>query len=194
VTIELNFPGNYLLLGDNGSGKSTIMKLMMGLYVPEEGRCLINNSLIHGMNGDCWYLSQNVALYQDSIINNIKLGDETITNDMINQSLKCVELFDDVVKLPDKLHTVIREEGRNLSQGQRSRLALARILVRRPEILLLDEFDANIDQNTANNIICNIREEFPRTSIVAISHIARTGIYSGFNRIAVKNQKMFHLN
>ena len=163
------------LVGNSGSGKSTIVDLIIGLNRSDEGEVMIDNQNINSINIEKWrekigYVPQEITLFNDTIKHNITMGDESISDENIISSLIHAGAYDFVSELPEKLMTVVGEHGGRLSGGQRQRLAIARALVKNPELLILDESTSALDSKTENEIIQTLLKLKGKTTIIAISH------------------------
>ena len=163
------------LVGNSGSGKSTIVDLIIGLNRSDEGEVMIDNQNINSINIEKWrekigYVPQEITLFNDTIKHNITMGDESISDENIISSLIHAGAYDFVSELPEKLMTVVGEHGGRLSGGQRQRLAIARALVKNPELLILDESTSALDSKTEKEIIQTLLKLKGKTTIIAISH------------------------
>ncbi|MEQ5234892.1 SmdB family multidrug efflux ABC transporter permease/ATP-binding protein [Providencia rettgeri] len=174
--INLQVPDhNFIaLVGHTGSGKSTIANLIMGYYPWQEGDILLDgrhlSSLSHQVlrNGIAM-VQQDPVVLAASFFDNVALGRE-ISQDKVWEVLETVQLAELVRELPDGLDTVLGEQGNTLSVGQRQLLAMARVLVVTPKILILDEATANIDSGTEQAIQKALRMIRQHTTLVVIAH------------------------
>ncbi|EGD6821637.1 ATP-binding cassette domain-containing protein [Salmonella enterica] len=162
------------LVGHTGSGKSTLASLLMGYYPLTQGEIRLDGREIASLNHRV--LRQGVAMVQqdpvvmaDTFLANVTLGRD-VSEAQVWQALETVQLADLARGLSDGLHTHLGEQGNTLSVGQKQLLALARVLVDAPQILILDEATASIDSGTEQAIqqaLAAIRE---RTTLVVIAH------------------------
>lgn len=170
--------------GKSGVGKSTIGSLLMQFYKLNEGSIKINGVEIEKYNKSDFYsnvniLSQSSYIFQDSIRNNIMLGDN-FSNELYNEVINTVQLDDVIDKYTDELE--LDEDATNISGGQKQRIALARLLIRKPKLLILDEPTSALDENTALSLITSLKSYTNKydMSLVVITHS------SAFDEIATK--------
>ena len=160
--------------GKSGVGKSTIASLLMQFYKLKNGHIKINGLNIEEYDKSDFYskiniLSQNSYVFQDSIRNNITLGDE-FSEELYNEVISTVQLNDVIEKYTDEL--VLDEDAANISGGQKQRIALARLLIRQPQLLILDEPTSALDDATALSLISSLKEYINKynMSLVVITH------------------------
>ncbi|MFX2482671.1 multidrug efflux ABC transporter permease/ATP-binding subunit SmdB [Serratia marcescens] len=174
--ISLSVPsrGFVALVGHTGSGKSTLANLLMGYYPVSEGEVRLDGRPISSLSHRT--LRQGVAMVQqdpvviaDSVLANVTLG-RNIEEDAVWRALETVQLADLVRGFPQGIHTRLGEQGNNLSVGQKQLLAMARVLVQAPQILILDEATANIDSGTEQAIQRALRAIREHTTLVVIAH------------------------
>jgi len=161
------------LVGVSGSGKTTLIKLISGLYRASAGVVTINDTDIHAIEEEFFLNNVAIVTQQSTIFNktlkeNITLGDDSIPEEAVWQSLKIVNLFDVINELPMQLNTIINNKGGNFSGGQAQRVALARAIVRNPSLLILDEATSLLDSLNEKMIYDNLK--CMGMSILAISH------------------------
>nr|WP_314263452.1 SmdB family multidrug efflux ABC transporter permease/ATP-binding protein [uncultured Moellerella sp.] len=174
--INLHVPANgfLALVGHTGSGKSTIANLLMGYYPWQEGEILLDDrplsSLSHQVlrNGIAM-VQQDPMVLATSFFDNIALGRD-ISADKVWEVLETVQLAELVRSLPDGLDSILGEQGNTLSSGQKQLLAMARVLVQTPKILILDEATANIDSGTEQAVQKALFLIRKKTTLVVIAH------------------------
>ncbi len=163
--------------GESGIGKSTLIKIITGLIEPTEGKILIDEKLdfknikLQYMNSMS-YVSQNLSLLNDTILNNVAFG-KNVSDIDENEVWKALELASAekfVKNLDKKLSFVISNNGQNLSGGQAQRIAIARALYQKPEIIILDEATNSLDSETEHNFNNDLLKLKEKITIISISH------------------------
>ncbi|MEE2933244.1 MAG: peptidase domain-containing ABC transporter [Pseudomonadota bacterium] len=167
--------GMHALVGSNGSGKSTFLKVVRGLYSPDQGRVLIDGADISQFSQDVlayWvgFLPQETSLFSGSIRDNIAITQPDVTDPSVIEAAKMAEAHDFILDMPDGYATMLTEGGRNLSKGQRQRLALARAFLNNPPIMLLDEPTSNLDENAEKNLAANLKIASQQSTVLAVTH------------------------
>lgn len=172
-SLNLNFSAGDIIgiTGQSGSGKSTLLDLILGFYQPDNGKILVNNcsSVFHntGYYERIGYVGQDIAILDDSLINNIAYGLENFNYDKLTQVISDVNLTDYLNKLPNGLNTILGEHGSIMSGGQKQRLSIARALYKNPDVLILDEFTSALDFEN-EKIILNVLKKYRKDSIIII--------------------------
>ncbi|MBD2804021.1 SmdB family multidrug efflux ABC transporter permease/ATP-binding protein [Xenorhabdus sp. ZM] len=174
--INLNVPthGFLALVGHTGSGKSTLANLIMGYYPWQNGEIYLDgrpvSSLSHAvLRSGVAMVQQDPVILAASFLDNITLGRD-ISEEKVWEVLELVQLTEFVQHLPDGLNSVLGEQGNTLSAGQKQLLAMARVLVQTPQILILDEATANIDSGTEQSVQKALRMIRQQTTLVVIAH------------------------
>jgi ABC-type multidrug transport system fused ATPase/permease subunit len=163
------------IVGPTGSGKSTIVNLILRLYEPDLGEILIDGQnikmhTVKSIRERIGVVPQDVSLFSGSIAENIAYGNPSISMREIEDAAKASGCDEFVSKLSDGYLTQIGEYGVRLSGGQRQRIAIARALITKPAILILDEATSNIDQESERLIRSAISKIMRRQTTIIISH------------------------
>ncbi|UGY93211.1 NHLP family bacteriocin export ABC transporter peptidase/permease/ATPase subunit [Streptomyces gobiensis] len=167
-------PGRQVaLVGGSGSGKSTVSRLISGLYAPWEGVIRIDGQPLDeisrsALSASVSFVDQDVFLFEGTVRDNVALWDPSISDEAVVAALEDAAVHDVVARRPGGLHSRVEQDGRNFSGGQRQRLEIARALVRRPSILVLDEVTSALDAETEQVIIDNLRRR--GCACVVIAH------------------------
>ncbi len=164
-----------VLAGPSGEGKSTIADLLMGFVTPQEGTVSIDEIDIKLINLRSWrkllgYVPQEMFLFHDTILNNVTLADPALTYDDAVEALKKAEAWEFISSLGDGLNSIVGEKGLKLSGGQRQRIAIARALVRKPKLLILDEPTTSLDPASEIKICETLKVLAHDVTIFAITH------------------------
>ena len=183
--IHLHVPaGNTLaLVGATGSGKSTLIKLLLRFYDPESGRVLIDGQPITGVSMNSLrqsigLVSQDVYLFEGSIRDNIAYGKPDADEAAIMDAAKTAEAWSFIKTLPQGLDTPVGERGVRLSGGQRQRLSLARALLKDPPILVLDEATSAVDNETEAAIQRSLKRIAHGRTVIMIAHRLSTIVHA----------------
>jgi len=163
------------VMGDVGSGKTTILELISRVYEPDQGNVYIGGNNISDINlnllrDSIGYVPQSTFLFSETIENNLKFGKEDASNSEIKESIKIADLTDDINLFKDKYNTLLGERGVNLSGGQKQRLAIARAVIKKPKILILDDSLSAVDTQTEENIISNINNITKNITVFISTH------------------------
>ncbi|MDP2126654.1 MAG: ABC transporter transmembrane domain-containing protein [Pseudohongiella sp.] len=194
VLNNINFvvePGEfYAVVGHTGSGKSTLMSLLMRFYTPQSGQILLDGWQLHeidqnSLRNQVGVVMQDPFITTGSVRDNICLG-QVMSDEQIVRAAKQAQLHEFVMSLPDAYNTMMDERGGNFSTGQRQLLSLARTLAHDPMILILDEATANIDSHTEAVIQSALMQLKGKTSIIAIAH--RLSTITSADQILVLHQ------
>lgn len=166
-----------LLIGPSGAGKTSILDLVIGLVRPQAGEIWIDELPLREVNLKSWrwmvgYVAQETFLLHESILVNVTLGDQDLTPAEVEQALRAAGVWDFVSALPEGMLTLVGERGSGISGGQRQRIAIARALVRNPQLLILDEATASLDPESEAAICATVQRLRGRVTLLAISHQA----------------------
>ncbi|MGI6085441.1 MAG: ABC transporter ATP-binding protein [Acetivibrionales bacterium] len=163
------------LIGSSGEGKTTIMRLLLGLIKPAKGKIYLNLDkseeipVTSGTRGYFTYVPQGNTLFSGTIAENLRVGKPDAFDYELEEALKAACIWDFVQTLPDRINTVLGESNTGISEGQAQRLCIARALLRPSPILLLDEATSALDMETEKKIFENIKQMKAKTCI-AITH------------------------
>ena len=177
---SLTIPGGQVvaLIGKSGCGKSTVAKLIAGLYTPQSGNIRIGRYNIQDISLDCLrqqaiLVPQEPHFWSRSIIENFRLGMPHVRFDQIVRACEIAQADEFIAKLSDKYQTVLGEFGASLSGGQRQRLAIARAIVNNPPILILDESTAGLDPASESQVLNQLLHHRRGKTTILISHRPR---------------------
>lgn len=165
------------IIGRTGSGKTTILNLLMRQLDVDSGELCIDGKNIKSINldqfrGQTGIVPQDVFLFSDTIANNVKFGsnDPAIGLDRVIECTKKAHVYDNIIAFPDQFETLLGERGVNLSGGQKQRISIARALIRDPKLLLLDDCLSAVDTETEEIILNHLKEEFKQRTSIIVSH------------------------
>lgn len=163
------------LIGPSGSGKSTITDLLMGFYRPQSGQILINGKdmrklKLATLRRRIGYVSQDTFLFNISIKDNIAFGKDDADQKAIIDAAKAANAHEFIVNLPDGYDTVVADRGMKLSGGQRQRIAIARAIIRDPDIIIFDEATSSLDNASKKLVQKSIDELSRNKTILIVTH------------------------
>jgi ATP-binding cassette subfamily C protein len=164
-----------VLTGMSGAGKTTLIDLVLGLHRPQSGRILIDGADLAEIDLQAWrtmvgYVPQELILFHASILENLTLSDSDHSEGALEEALRLAGAAEFVAELPEGVQTIVGTKGARLSGGQRQRIALARALIRRPKLLILDEVTSALDPESEREICRNILDLRERTTVLAVTH------------------------
>lgn len=153
VDIHVESGSEVAIVGPTGAGKSTIMKLLLRFYDPQEGEITIDgiptaDVTLSSLRSTVGLVSQDVFLFQGTVFENIAYGRPSATRSDVEQAARVAEAHDFIMTLPEAYDTVVGERGQRLSGGQRQRISIARAVLKDPPILILDEATSSVDNET----------------------------------------------
>ncbi len=165
------------IVGPSGSGKSTFIDILMRLHDPDGGEITVDGRPLQEIDLRAWrgsigYIPQDSVLFHDTVRRNLLLSDEVDDDETIWRALRLAELEGVVRNFRDGLDTVVGERGMSISGGERQRLAIARAVIRRPSILILDEPTASLDRDTEMAFLNTLRALAKDVTVVIVSHQA----------------------
>ncbi|HOB20406.1 MAG TPA: ABC transporter ATP-binding protein [Candidatus Atribacteria bacterium] len=174
INLKFRKNGKYLIVGPSGGGKTTLLKLVRKYFNPTSGRILIDGYDLKDIKRDQYYklianIEQQVFIFEDTIRNNITLYKD-YSEEEINKAVEAAGLAGFVASQPDGLDTMIYDNGKNISGGERSRIVIARALLSKASILLMDEAFASLDMERAREIektILGLKD----LTVINVSHV-----------------------
>ncbi|EQK37164.1 bacteriocin cleavage/export ABC transporter [Paraclostridium bifermentans] len=163
------------LVGESGSGKTTLAKLLLNFYKCENGEILVNNYNLLDINVESLrdkiaYISQETFLFNGTILENLILGNPYLTYEEVIDACEKAQIHDFINSLPLRYNTLVEENGSNFSGGQKQRLSIARAILRKPEILIMDEATSNLDSITEKAIERTIHDFSEGMTTIIIAH------------------------
>jgi ATP-binding cassette subfamily C protein len=174
---SLSFPAGQIsaIVGPSGAGKTTIVDLVIGLLRPQKGEVWVDDLPLSEIDLKQWrcmigYVPQENLLLRDSVLANVTLKDPEITERQVEEALRKAEIWEFVETMPKGMHSSVGQRGLKLSGGQRQRIAIARALVRKAKLLILDEATTALDPKTEAAICQTLRKLRGDITILAISH------------------------
>lgn len=188
ISAEIS-PGQVVgILGRTGSGKTTLLNLLVRLYNVEPGMIKfdgvnIDQIPLHVLRSNIGYVPQDSFLFSTTIRENIDFGDTGSDLATVMDYAKIAQVYDNIVEFPNQFDTVIGERGVTLSGGQKQRIAIARALIKEPQILIMDDSLSAVDTETEEAILQNLRKIFPGRTVIIVSH--RISTLKGANQILV---------
>lgn len=175
LSLEIAGGASVALTGFSGCGKTTLVKLLLRLYRPGGGEIRLDGHRMEAIRSGSFYEQVGVVLeepflWNDTAENNIRYGRESATPEEIREAARvaCAEEF--IERLPQGYATVIGENACKISEGQKQRIAVARAVIKRPKILILDEPLSSVDGEVEGRIIANLRRFLAGTTIIIVSH------------------------
>ncbi|MEI6327739.1 MAG: ABC transporter ATP-binding protein [Pseudanabaena sp. ELA645] len=175
LSLTINRGDFVVFVGSSGAGKSTIVNLLTRFYEPQSGKILVDGvdlSLVslRSLRSQIGLVSQEVILFNDSLRQNIRMGNLEATDAHVEAAAKAAEIHDFILTLPQGYDTPVGDRGGQLSGGQRQRIALARALVRDPAILILDEATSALDTVTESEILATLQKFARERTVIIITH------------------------
>jgi ATP-binding cassette, subfamily B, multidrug efflux pump len=167
------------VMGTSGAGKSTIMHLLTGSYLPDSGNIRFNGHNTRDVpeyviRDSVGIVPQNIVLFSDTIQSNLAFGSKNGDASDYEKTLRLVNLDREISDFPDKLKTHLNERGVNISGGQKQRLTLARMLVRNPDVILLDDPFSSVDIVTEEAVLNNLLSEQSDKTVLMATHRVNT--------------------
>ncbi len=178
------------IVGKTGSGKSTIMRLLFRFYDPQQGNIYIDKQKIsdvtlNSLHQNIGVVPQDTVLFNDTILYNLKYGNQNANFDQIQSAAKSACIDDFINSLPNGYNTVVGERGLKLSGGEKQRIGIARTILKDASIMLLDESTSSLDYTTEKKILANLKKDKKNSTMIIISH--RLSAITDVDKIIVLN-------
>ena len=176
------------IVGTSGSGKTTIIKLLLGYYKVLGGEISIGSTDINRFNlkwwrRQCGVVMQDGVIFSESIARNIAVDDSEIDKERLAEAARIANINDYIMRLPLKYNTLIGQDGVGLSQGQKQRILIARAVYKNPQYIFLDEATNALDANNERTIVENLMEFYKGKTVVVVAH--RLSTVKNADRIVV---------
>ena len=194
ISLSIPIGKTTAIVGPSGSGKSTLGKLIFGFYKPSGGHIFIDgqdNTVIKtkSLRAQLAVTPQDIVLFNDTLEYNITYGSSDVSKDMLNNVIEKADLENLVSKLPMGLLTKVGERGLKLSGGEKQRVAIARMLLKKCEINILDEATSSLDPKSEKRIIENLLKKRRSKTLIIISH-RLSSISSADNIVVIDNGQL----
>lgn len=179
LSFKINAGDHCALQGRTGSGKSTLVKLLLKLYEPQSGEILLNGVPLNefsqkSLAENIGYVSQSIILFYASIRDNIRMFDQSISDEQIKEALKKSGMYEKIMALPGGLDYICEDGAANFSTGETQLLACARLFLKQSKIIILDESTAKLDSTEQEKIQCAFNELIENKTAIIIAHRAET--------------------
>ena len=176
ISFHVNPGETIALIGPSGEGKTTILRLILGLIKPQQGAMKMATedgrelSVSTSTRRFCSYVPQENAVFSGTIADNLRIVCNDASDEELVDVLKTADAWDFVKKLPDGINTTINEKGVNFSEGQIQRISIARALLKNAPVLVMDEATSALDANTEARVLANIMKSYPNRTCVITTH------------------------
>lgn len=175
VSFTIHAGEKVAFVGLSGSGKTTLLKLLMRFYPCSEGRITIDGTDISDYTLESYrekigYVPQESLLFSGTIEENIAWGFPIADSKLVHGAAQVAQAWEFISRLPDRMQTVVGEQGATLSGGERQRIALARVLLRSPQMLILDEATASLDSISEQAIMDTIFKYIKKRCVIMVAH------------------------
>ena len=190
--LTTTIPGGKItaVIGESGCGKSTLLKLLTGLYPPSNGQILLGNQHLTSISLESWrrrcgVVTQESSLFRDTICNNITVG-RAFNREKLLRAVAVADIRNEIEAFPQSYETMIGENGRGVSEGQKQRILLARAIYDDPDYIFLDEMTSSLDVDREESILDSLKSQMPDKTIVIVSH-RPSSIINADRIIVIKN-------
>lgn len=179
LSLKINAGDHCALQGRTGSGKSTLVKLLLKIYEPQSGEILLNGVPLNefsqkSLAENIGYVSQSIVLFYASIRDNIRMFDESISDEQIKEALKKSGMYEKIMALPGGLDYICEDRAANFSGGETQLLACARLFLKQSKIIILDESTAKLDNTEQEKIQLAFNELIENKTAIIIAHRTET--------------------
>ena len=163
------------IVGTSGSGKTTLVKMLLGFYPPVSGKVRVGDTDLQNFSQQWWRtkvgaVMQDGFIFSDTIANNVAVGDERLDKERLLFAVKTANILDFIEGLPLGFNTKIGQDGHGLSQGQKQRILIARVIYKNPEYLFFDEATNALDANNEKVIMENLNKIYEGKTVVVVAH------------------------
>ncbi|ALO34595.1 metal ABC transporter permease [Colwellia sp. MT41] len=175
ISFEIKAGEKVAVVGQSGSGKSTLVKLLFRFYDVDSGAIRINGQDIsqvsqHSLRAHIGIVPQDTVLFNDTLFNNVQYGCPTASKEQVLKAIDLAHLSEFIASLPDGLVTKVGERGLKLSGGEKQRVAIARTILKNPQILVFDEATSSLDSHSEQAILTAINEVAKNRTSLVIAH------------------------
>ncbi len=179
------------IVGESGSGKSSILNLILRLYEPTGGQITIDGQPLNSIQLKSWldrvgFVGQDTFIFHSTVCENITFGNDKYSREEVIRAAEIAGIHDFIMSLPQGYDTVVGERGMKLSGGQQQRIAIARAIIRNPEVLILDEATSSLDSTTEKHVQEAIDKAFQQRTVVIVAH--RLSTVKNADKICVLKQ------
>lgn len=193
ISFAINTNETVAIIGPSGSGKSTIAKILLGFYKPISGTVTIDGRNIQGISCNSLrnfigIVPQEIILFNDTVYYNIAYGNPSLDSNTVKKVAKLVNIHDFIVNLPEGYETLVGERGLKLSGGERQRIAIARVILKNPEVFLFDEATSALDLSTELDIRMKLKDISKNKTTIIITHKISNIIHA--DKIIILNNGM----
>jgi len=175
ISFKVSAGHTVAIVGSSGAGKSTISRLLFRFYDPGQGQILIDGQEIRDVTQASWraaigVVPQDTVLFNDTIYYNIAYGRPEASAEEVEQAARLASIHDFIAALPDGYASMVGERGLKLSGGEKQRVAIARTILKQPEIFLFDEATSSLDSHTEKDIQDSLRQVSSGRTTLVIAH------------------------
>ncbi len=188
ISLEIPRGSSLGITGTTGSGKTTLMSLLMKIYETEDNHIFVDGTDINRIPRSriqeaVVYVPQDTTIFSGTVTDNITFMNPDLTEHQIVEAAKISDIYEDIMQFPNGFNTIVGERGLSLSGGQRQRIAIARAMLLKPRVLILDDVLSSLDLQTESIVFKNIINEMRGNTLISVS--SRVPSISGFDNIAV---------